>query len=299
MLPVLQFYNHLLVSSLDGNPNLCAPASCREKKKYIVPVVASVAAVSVILTALAILWKLKWRKQVDKKGSLEFKDRRFSFLDVVKITNNFESVLGNGGFGTVYHGYLDETQVAVKMLSPSSAQGYKEFQAEIKYLYLSWICRKPSSWYLELGRETSNSNRCSKRYFASHRLTEKFDVYSFGVVLLEIITGKRAIENATQGIHISKRVGSMIAKADIRNIIDRRLQGDFDINSVWRAVEIAMVCVSSPSSGRPTMNQVEAELNECLKIEIARKKESPVTESRDPRGMVNLDLHTELFPLAR
>ncbi|KAJ0006692.1 hypothetical protein Pint_28797 [Pistacia integerrima] len=136
-------------------------------------------------------------------------------------------------------------------------------------------------------------------YFASHRLTEKFDVYSFGVVLLEIITGKRAIENATQGIHISKRVGSMIAKADIRNIIDRRLQGDFDINSVWRAVEIAMVCVSSPSSGRPTMNQVEAELNECLKIEIARKKESPVTESRDPRGMVNLDLHTELFPLAR
>lgn len=49
------------------------------------------------------------------------------------MTNNFERVLGKGGFGTVFHGYLDEsTQVAVKMLSPSSVQGHKQFQAEVK-----------------------------------------------------------------------------------------------------------------------------------------------------------------------
>jgi hypothetical protein len=30
----------------------------------------------------------------------------------------------------VYHGYVDDTQVAVKMLSPSSVQGYQQFQAE-------------------------------------------------------------------------------------------------------------------------------------------------------------------------
>lgn len=47
------------------------------------------------------------------------------------MTNNFERILGKGGFGTVYHGYSDDCQVAVKMLSPSSAQGYKQFQAEV------------------------------------------------------------------------------------------------------------------------------------------------------------------------
>ncbi|WZZ65182.1 hypothetical protein YC2023_076552 [Brassica napus] len=50
------------------------------------------------------------------------------------MTNNFQRVLGKGGFGTVYHGNLDDAQVAVKMLSHSSAQGYKEFKAEVELL---------------------------------------------------------------------------------------------------------------------------------------------------------------------
>ena len=48
------------------------------------------------------------------------------------MTNNLQRPLGEGGFGVVYHGDLnDSQQVAVKLLSQSSAQGYKEFKAEV------------------------------------------------------------------------------------------------------------------------------------------------------------------------
>lgn len=46
------------------------------------------------------------------------------------MTNNFERLLGEGGFGKVFYGIINNTEVAVKMLSPTSVQGYQQFQAE-------------------------------------------------------------------------------------------------------------------------------------------------------------------------
>ncbi len=80
----------------------------------------------------------------------------------------------------------------------------------------------------------------------------------------------------------------MLAKGDIENIVDPRFQGNFNINSVWKVVEIAMICVSPTSTKRPTMSQVVTELKECLGSEIAQMEE-----------MINVNLSTELKPLAR
>ncbi|KAI9159848.1 hypothetical protein LWI28_002479 [Acer negundo] len=66
--------------------------------------------------------------------SLEQNKQQFTYSNVLKMTNNFERVLGKGEFGTVYYGRLDDTEVAVKMLSQSSAQGFKQFQSEVKLL---------------------------------------------------------------------------------------------------------------------------------------------------------------------
>ncbi|TXG46187.1 hypothetical protein EZV62_028315 [Acer yangbiense] len=87
----------------------------------------------------------------------------------------------------------------------------------------------------------------------------------------------------------------MLAKGDIKNIVDPRLQGDYDTNSVWRAVEVAMACVSQSSAKRPTMNQLVIDLNESLAIEIARTNVGRETESKS----ISLNLHSELRPLAR
>ncbi|XP_028803942.1 putative leucine-rich repeat receptor-like serine/threonine-protein kinase At2g19230 [Neltuma alba] len=63
------------------------------------------------------------------------KNREFSHSQVLRITNNFKTLIGEGGFGKVYLGTLeDNSQVAVKLLSESSKQGYKEFQSEAQLL---------------------------------------------------------------------------------------------------------------------------------------------------------------------
>ncbi|KAM7473314.1 hypothetical protein LguiB_020557 [Lonicera macranthoides] len=73
----------------------------------------------------------------ENNNTLETKNRQFTYSEVLSMTNNFQRVFGKGGFGTVYHGYHGATQVAVKMLSPSSIQGYKEFQSEVTVFHAS------------------------------------------------------------------------------------------------------------------------------------------------------------------
>ncbi|GFY89747.1 protein kinase superfamily protein [Actinidia rufa] len=71
--------------------------------------------------------------------------RIFSFLELKNATRNFRSdtVLGEGGFGKVYKGWLDEkvaskngsgTVVAVKKLNSESMQGFEEWQSEVNFL---------------------------------------------------------------------------------------------------------------------------------------------------------------------
>ena len=68
----------------------------------------------------------------DKKWSCKSRSKKFRYSEVVSITSNFNLLIGEGGFGKVYLGNLnDGTQVAVKLLSSSSKQGHKEFQNEV------------------------------------------------------------------------------------------------------------------------------------------------------------------------
>lgn len=61
----------------------------------------------------------------------------FAFEELVKATNGFSSqnLLGEGGFGSVYKGYLpDGRDVAVKQLKIGGGQGEREFKAEVEII---------------------------------------------------------------------------------------------------------------------------------------------------------------------
>ncbi|XP_077252530.1 putative LRR receptor-like serine/threonine-protein kinase At4g29180 [Tasmannia lanceolata] len=108
-------------------------------------------------------------------------------------------------------------------------------------------------------------------YFISNNLNEKSDVYSFGVVLLELITGKTAIIRLAnlETVTLVQWVTDMIGRGDIRNIVDPRLQGHYDVNSAWKAIEIAIACTPPIAIQRPSMSDVIMELKGFLQVDIA------------------------------
>ncbi|GAB4841276.1 Receptor-like serine/threonine-protein kinase ale2 [Ancistrocladus abbreviatus] len=63
--------------------------------------------------------------------------RTFSLAELEKATERFSSkrILGEGGFGRVYHGILEDgTEVAVKLLTRDNQNGDREFIAEVEML---------------------------------------------------------------------------------------------------------------------------------------------------------------------
>ncbi|BAS74869.1 Os01g0810600 [Oryza sativa Japonica Group] len=61
--------------------------------------------------------------------------RRFTYTELKTITNNFQSIIGKGGFGMVYHGILDNgEEVAVKVLRETSITLSKDFLPEVQIL---------------------------------------------------------------------------------------------------------------------------------------------------------------------
>ncbi|KAL1209213.1 Receptor-like protein kinase [Cardamine amara subsp. amara] len=140
--------------NVEGNSKLlCSEGSCSNKagegghpkKNIIVPVVASVSLMVVLIAGLVLFFVLKKKnssrsKEEGRTGRTSeppriTKKKRFTYAEVTEMTNNFERVLGKGGFGIVYHGYVNGTeQVAVKVLSQASTHGHKQFKAEVELL---------------------------------------------------------------------------------------------------------------------------------------------------------------------
>ncbi|XP_009364395.1 probable serine/threonine-protein kinase PBL9 [Pyrus x bretschneideri] len=293
--------------------------------------------------------------------------KSFSFNNLKMATRNFrpDSVLGEGGFGSVFKGWIDENSftaakpgtgivLAVKRLNQESYQGHREWLAEVNYLGqlyhpnlvkligfcledehrllvyefmprgslenhlfrrgsyfhpLSWNLRikvalgaarglaflhsaetkviyrdfktsnilldsnynaKLSDFGLAKDGPTGDKSHVSTRimgtygyaapeYLATGHLTAKSDIYSFGVVLLEMLSGRRAVDkNRPSGEHnlVEWAKPFLVNKRKIFRIIDNRLEGQYSMDGAHKAGILAARCLSTESKLRPNMDEV-------------------------------------------
>ncbi|GJM88215.1 hypothetical protein PR202_ga04253 [Eleusine coracana subsp. coracana] len=92
------------------------------------------------------------------------------------------------------------------------------------------------------------------RYYISQQLTEKSDIYSFGVILLELISGQEPILNDNFGLNCGNIVAwarSHIESGNIHAILDQSLDSGYNLQSVWKIAEVAIMCVKPKGVQRP------------------------------------------------
>ncbi|PKU59013.1 Protein kinase APK1A, chloroplastic [Dendrobium catenatum] len=112
-------------------------------------------------------------------------------------------------------------------------------------------------------------------YLATGHLTEKSDVYSFGVVLLEMLSGRRAVDkNRPLGEHnlVEWARPYLTNKRKVFRILDRRLEGQHSFEGAQKVASLAFRCLSSEGRLRPSMENVVAVLEQLQKTNDTEKR---------------------------
>ncbi|KAJ7960458.1 Protein kinase [Quillaja saponaria] len=298
--------------------------------------------------------------------------KSFSLTDLKNVTKNFrsETLIGEGGFGFVFKGWIDENTfaptkpgtgivVAIKKLKKESFQGHKEWLAEVNYLGqlhhenlvkligycaesenrllvyeflqkgslenhlfrkgvqpIAWATRMniaidvarglsylhnldPNVIYRDLkaanilldsnfnaklsdfglardgptGDKTHVSTRvvgtqgyAAPEYVATGHLTPKSDVYCFGVVLLELLSGRRAMDDERAGFSDETLVDwakpFLTDSRRVLRIMDTRLGGQYSKKEAQAAAALALQCLDKDPKIRPPMVDVLATLEQ-------------------------------------
>ncbi|KAL8041831.1 hypothetical protein ABFX02_09G009400 [Erythranthe guttata] len=137
-------------------------------------------------------------------------------------------------------------------------------------------------------------------YFITGKLTRKSDTYAFGVILLEVLSGRPAVDFR---IAENERILTKWARENISNgnadqILASNLRGKISEDSLKAFVGIAERCLHDEPKKRPTMAQVVLQLEFALEQQESSKSLEPncitsdVDDSHPSEDKTNLSVTT-------
>ncbi|KAK4265693.1 hypothetical protein QN277_026710 [Acacia crassicarpa] len=99
---------------------------------------------------------------------------------------------------------------------------------------------------------------CAPEYAMTGQLTLKSDVYSFGVVLLELITGRKAIDNThSHGQHLVAWARPLFKdEGKFPTAADPLLHGRYPMEGLYQALAVADMCLQEQAATRPPIGDV-------------------------------------------
>lgn len=108
------------------------------------------------------------------------------------------------------------------------------------------------------------------------RASVQTDVYGFGILVLEVVCGRRPIEEGKPGL--VEWVWSLMESGELVSALDERLKtkGGYSMEEVEKVLHLGLLCVNLEAHCRPTMREV-------MKILEMKGPESPEAEGMKVR----------------
>ncbi|CAM6007966.1 unnamed protein product [Sphagnum balticum] len=120
----------------------------------------------------------------------------------------------------------------------------------------------------------------SPEYATLGKLTEKVDVFSYGVLLLEIVSGRKNIDLSleTNKIYLLEWAHFLHEQDKLFDLIDQQLNNNILDDEARRVIDVALLCVQTSASRRPSMSHVLTMLLNGVDMEVVSKEANSIHE---------------------
>ncbi|KAL2333405.1 hypothetical protein Fmac_014618 [Flemingia macrophylla] len=180
----------------------------------------------------------------------------FTFIELKTATRNFHPVclLGKGGWGTVFKGWIDEKTFASTERGTGIIIVVKRLEHGLLFQGHSELLNYNAKLF-DCGFVTNLEEDGIYPYtyldiwdrIYTGRQTKKSYVYSFGVVLLELMSGRRALDlNRPMSEHnlVEWARPFLMDKRKIPRVMDARMEGQYSYREAKRIANLALDCLS-------------------------------------------------------